>query len=73
MVDLLAMKVIKVKANDATSNAYCTIMTQAVIIAKANLDCQKRITHRVVETRACYVTHSAIEDKWNNALQLEKV
>jgi len=69
----MAMKVVKVKANNATSNAYCTIMTQAVITAKANLDCQKRITHQVVETRAYYVTHFAIEDKWNNTLQLEKV
>jgi hypothetical protein len=45
MVDLMAMEVAKVKANNATSKAYCIIMTQAVRIAKANLDCQKCITH----------------------------
>jgi hypothetical protein len=70
-VNLMAMEVAKAKVNNTTSNAHCTIMTQAVTTAKANLDHQKRTTRQAVKTSACYVAHPAIEDEWN-ASQLEK-
>src|SRR5216683_3510923 len=70
-VDLMRMEVAKAKANNATSNAHCTIMTRAATTAKADLNCQKHTTHQVVKTSARYVAHPTIEDKWN-ALQLEK-
>ena len=65
------MEVAKVKANNAASNAHCTIMTQAATTAKADLDCQKRIICQAVKTSARYVAHPTIEDEWN-ASQLEK-
>ena len=61
----------KLKANNDTSNAYCTIMTRAATVAKADLDRQKHKTHRAVKTSTCYVAHPAIEDEWN-ASQQEK-
>jgi hypothetical protein len=65
------MEVAKAKVNNATSNAHCTIMTQAATTAKADLDRQKHTTHWAVKTSIHYVAHPAIEDKWNT-LQLEK-
>ncbi len=70
-LDLVEKENTKLKANNNTSNAHCTIMTQAVMTARANLDCQKHTTHRAVKTSACYVAHPAIEDEWN-ASQQEK-
>ena len=61
----------KSKANNDASNAHCTIMTRVATTARADLDCQKRKTCRLVKTSACYVVHPAIEDEWN-ASQQEK-
>jgi hypothetical protein len=70
-LDLVEKEKTKLKANNNTSNAYCTIMTRAASVAKANLDRQKHKTHQAVKTSAHYVTHPAIEDEWN-ASQQEK-
>jgi hypothetical protein len=61
MLNLMAMEVVKVKANNDASNAHCTIMTQAATTAKDNLDHQKCTTHQAVKTSARYVAHPAIE------------
>jgi hypothetical protein len=44
-LDLVEKENTKLKANNNTSNAHCTIMTQAASVAKANLDRQKCKTH----------------------------
>ena len=36
---------------------------------RADLDCQKRVTHRTVKTSTHYIAHPAIEDKWNASQQ----
>jgi hypothetical protein len=61
----------KEKANNTAINAHCTIMTQVVTTAKADLDHQKHVTRRPVKTSMHYVAHPAIEDEWN-ASQLAK-
>jgi hypothetical protein len=70
-LDLIEKENTKLKANNNASNAHYTIITRAATVAKANLNCQKRKTHRAVKTSACYVAHPAIEDEWN-ASQQEK-
>jgi hypothetical protein len=68
-VDLIKKENSMLKANNAASNAYCTIMRQVAIIANADLDYQKCITHQPVKTSVCYVSHPTIEDKWNASQQ----
>jgi len=57
------------KANNAASNAHCTIMRRAATTANADLNHQKCTTHRPVKTSARYVAHPAIEDEWNASQQ----
>ena len=71
MAELWKKEAEKEKALNAAINAHCTIMTRAATTAKADLDCQKRVTHQAVKTSAHYVAHPAIEDEWNTS-QLEK-
>jgi hypothetical protein len=62
-VELIKREAKKEKANNAAINAHCTIMIRAAIIAKANLDCQKHATYRLVKISMCYIVHPAIEDE----------
>jgi hypothetical protein len=66
-LDLVEKENTKLKANNNASNAHCTIITQAALVAKANLDHQKCKTCRAVKTSAHYVAHPAIEDEWNTS------
>jgi hypothetical protein len=70
-LDLAKEVITMLKANNDASNAHCTIMTRMATTARADLDRQKRKTHRPVKTGARYVAHLAIEDEWNTA-QKEK-
>jgi len=70
-VALIKREAKKEKANNAAINAHCTIMMQAAIRAKADLDHQKHVTCQPVKTSTCYIAHPAIEDKWN-VFQLTK-
>ena len=71
MLNLMAMEVVKAKANNDASNAHCTIMTRAVTTEKDDLDHQKHTTRQAVKTSAHYVAHPTIEAEWN-ASQLNK-
>jgi len=68
-VDLIEKENSILKANNAVSNAHCTIMRRAATTANADLDCQKCTTCRPVKTSTCYVAHPAIEDEWNASQQ----
>jgi hypothetical protein len=68
-LDLVEKENTKLKANNDASNAHCTIMTRAATTVRADLDCQKHVTHRAVKTSTHYVAHPAIEDEWNTSQQ----
>src|SRR6266851_6501292 len=70
-LDLAKEEIAMLKANNDASNAHCTIMTRVVTAARADLDHQKRKTHRAVKTSTRYVAHTALKDEWN-ASQQEK-
>ena len=57
-------KLIQARAEADASNAHCTIMTQAALNAKTQLEQQKRKTSQDVKTNVCYVTHPMIHAQW---------
>ena len=59
------------KANNAASNTYYTIMRRAATTANTDLDHQKCTTHQPVKTSMHYIAHPTIEDEWN-AFQQDK-
>jgi hypothetical protein len=70
-LDSATEEIAMLKANNDASNAHCTIMTRVATTARADLDRQKRKTHRPVKTSARYVAHPAIEEEWNATQQVK--